>query len=48
MKKVFIIIGVIALIVGFILFCSWLGQEIARFRFENWKQYLDYLDKTRV
>lgn len=48
MKNVFIILGVIALIVGFIFLCVHLGQEIARFRFENWKQYVDYLNKARV
>jgi uncharacterized iron-regulated membrane protein len=48
MKKVFIILGVIALIVGVILLFIWLGQEIARSRFENWRQYLDYLNKARL
>jgi hypothetical protein len=45
MKKVLIVLGVIALIVGFILFCCWLGKEVAEFQFNQWKEYVDYLDK---
>lgn len=48
MKNVLIVLGVIALIVGFIFFCCWLGQMIAKFRFEQWKEYVDYLDKARI
>ena len=48
MKKVLIVLGVISLIVGLILLCCWLCKEIAEFRFEQWKEYVDYLDKVRV
>ena len=48
MKKVFIVLGVITLIVCFIFLCCWLGQMIAKFRFEQWKEYVDYLNKARV
>lgn len=48
MKNILMVLGVISLIVGFILLCCWLGKGIAEFRFEQWKEYVDYLDKARV
>ena len=48
MKNVLIILGIMVFIIGFIFLCIWLGQEIANFRFENWKQYMDYMKKVRI
>lgn len=48
MKKVLIVLSIISLICGFILLCCWLGRIIAEFRFEQWKEYVDYLDKARI
>ena len=48
MKKVLIVLGILVLIIGFVLFCCWLGQIIADFKFEQWKEYIDYLDKVRI
>lgn len=42
MKKVWIVLGVIAIVIGFILFFCWLIPTASEFRFNEWKKYADY------
>ena len=45
MKKVLIVLGVSTLIVAFIIFVCWLCKTVVDINFEQWKEYVDYLNK---